>query len=242
MSFDQVTFSYPGRDRPALDGFSLDIAPGERVALVGRSGAGKTTVASLLLRFFDPSAGRVTVNGVDVRDLSFDRLRSLIAVVSQDTYLFHGTVRRNLALARPDAGDEQLEAAARAAQAHDFITALPDGYDTVVGERGLKLSGGERQRIAIARALLKDAPILVLDEATSAVDAANESAIQHALDTLSGGRTTLMIAHRLSTVQAADRVIVMADGRISEAGPPSELLAGQGAYARLVAAQNGAAR
>ncbi|GAA3686973.1 ABC transporter ATP-binding protein [Nonomuraea antimicrobica] len=242
LTFDDVTFGYPGRERPALDRFSLDIAPGERVALVGRSGAGKTTVASLLLRFFDASGGRITVNGVDVRDLPLDRLRALVAVVSQDTYLFHGTVRRNLALARPDASGDRLEAAARAARAHDFITALPDGYDTVVGERGLKLSGGERQRIAIARALLKDAPILVLDEATSAVDAANESAIQHALDTLSGGRTTLMIAHRLSTVQAADRVIVMADGRIQEAGPPGELLAGQGAYARLVAAQNGAAR
>ncbi|MDA0633946.1 ABC transporter ATP-binding protein [Nonomuraea sp. MCN248] len=242
VAFDEVTFTYRERDRPALDRFTLDLAPGERVALVGRSGAGKTTVASLLLRFFDPDAGRVTVNGVDVRDLPLDRLRALVAIVSQDTYLFHGTVRRNLALARPDATDDELEAAARAAQAHDFIAALPDGYDTVVGERGLKLSGGERQRIAIARALLKDAPILVLDEATSSVDAANESAIQHALDTLSGGRTTLMIAHRLSTVRAADRVIVMADGRIAEAGPPAELLAGQGAYARLVAAQNGAAR
>ncbi|MGI5272474.1 ABC transporter ATP-binding protein/permease [Nonomuraea sp. CA-218870] len=242
VAFEEVTFTYRERDRPALDRFSLDLAPGERVALVGRSGAGKTTVASLLLRFFDPDAGRVTVNGVDVRDLPLDRLRALVAIVSQDTYLFHGTVRRNLALARPDATGDQLEAAARAAQAHDFIAALPDGYDTVVGERGLKLSGGERQRIAIARALLKDAPILVLDEATSSVDAANESAIQHALDTLSGGRTTLMIAHRLSTVRAADRVIVMADGRIAEAGPPAELLAGQGAYARLVAAQNGAAR
>ncbi|MFF5249341.1 ABC transporter ATP-binding protein/permease [Streptosporangium sp. NPDC000095] len=242
LTFDEVLFGYPGRERPALDRFTLDIAPGERVALVGRSGAGKTTVASLLLRFFDPDAGCVSVNGVDVRDLPLERLRALVAVVSQDTYLFHGTVRRNLALARPEATDDRLEAAARAAQAHDFITALPDGYDTVVGERGLKLSGGERQRIAIARALLKDAPILVLDEATSAVDAANEAAIQHALDTLSGGRTTLMIAHRLSTVQGADRVIVMAEGRIQEAGPPGELLAGQGAYARLVAAQNGATR
>ncbi|WP_181957782.1 ABC transporter ATP-binding protein [Nonomuraea longispora] len=242
VAFEDVLFTYRDRDRPALDGFRLAIEPGERVALVGRSGAGKTTVASLLLRFFDPESGRVTVNGVDVRDLPLDRLRALVAVVSQDTYLFHGTVRRNLALAQPGATDDQLEAAARAARAHDFIAALPDGYDTVVGERGLKLSGGERQRIAIARALLKDAPILVLDEATSSVDAANEAAIQHALDTLSGGRTTLMIAHRLSTVRTADRIIVMADGLIAEAGPPGELLAGQGAYARLVAAQDGATR
>ncbi|GAA0986370.1 ABC transporter ATP-binding protein [Acrocarpospora macrocephala] len=242
VAFTGVTFTYRDRDRPALRDFTLDVAPGERVALVGRSGAGKTTVAALLSRFFDTTQGRVTVNDVDIRDLPLDRLRSLVAVVAQDTYLFHGTVRHNLALGRPDATDDEITAAATAARAHEFITALPQGYDTIVGERGLKLSGGERQRIAIARALLKDAPILILDEATSSVDAANETAIQQALDTLTGGRTTLMIAHRLSTVRDADRVIVMDGGAVVESGHHDDLLTRRGAYARLVAAQQGAAR
>ena len=239
VGFHDVTFTYRDRDRPALDRFTLQVAPGERVALVGRSGAGKTTVAALLLRFFDPEQGRITIGGTDIRDLPLDELRSLIAVVSQDTYLFHGTVRHNLTLARPDATDAELEAAIRAARA-GFVHDLPQGLDTIVGERGLKLSGGERQRIAIARALLKDAPILILDEATSSVDAANESGIQQALDALTGGRTTIMIAHRLSTVRDADRVIVMADGRIVEEGDHAGLLDRGGAYARLVAAQEGA--
>ncbi|OLT16955.1 hypothetical protein BJF78_13470 [Pseudonocardia sp. CNS-139] len=217
----------------------LHVAPGERVALVGPSGAGKTTVVSLLLRFFAAEQGRVRIDGVDIADLPLDHLRSLIAVVAQDTYLFHGTVRDNLLLARPDATHAEIVAATTAAQAHGFIEDLADGYDTMVGERGLKLSGGQRQRIAIARALLKDAPILVLDEATSNVDAASEAGIQDALDGLTGGRTTFVIAHRLSTVRSADRVVVLDSGRIAQVGGHSELVADGGIYADLVAAQTG---
>jgi ATP-binding cassette subfamily C protein CydD len=237
VTFEDVSFTYGERSRPALDHFNLEVAPGERVALVGRSGAGKTTVVSLLLRFFDLQHGRILIDNHDIRDVPLEDLRARIAVVAQDTYLFHGTVRANLHLARPNATEAEVETAARAAQAHEFIAALPQGYETVVGERGLKLSGGQRQRIAIARALLKDAPILVLDEATSSVDAANEAGIQQALDTLSRGRTTLVIAHRLSTVRNADRVVVLDAGRVVEAGDHTGLLARQGAYARLVAAQ-----
>ncbi len=237
VEFADVTFAYRERSSPALEQFSLDVAPGERVALVGRSGAGKTTTVALLLRFFDDYTGRVTLDGRDIRDLALADLRGMVAVVAQDTYLFHGSVRRNLQLARAGADDDELEAAARAACAHDFITALPKGYDTMIGERGLKLSGGQRQRLAIARALLKDAPVLVLDEATSSIDAANEAEIHLALDELTRGRTTLVIAHRLSTVRGADRIVVMDSGRVVEIGDHDVLLAGRGRYAELVAAQ-----
>lgn len=237
--FRDVTFGYRSDGRRALDGVSFRVDPGETVALVGRSGAGKTTAVSLLLRLFDPQAGSITIGGRDLRELPIEDLRRLIAVVAQDTYLFHGTVRHNLLVAKADATDAELEAAARAARAHDFIAELPEGYDTLIGERGLRLSGGERQRLAIARALLKDAPVLVLDEATSAIDGASEAAIQAALADLTTGRTTLVVAHRLSTVRAADRIVVLDDGRQIETGAPADLLEQAGAYARLVTAQAG---
>jgi ABC-type multidrug transport system fused ATPase/permease subunit len=237
VRFERVTFGYDGGQRPALRGFDLHVAPGETVALVGSSGAGKSTVINLLLRYFDPQEGTVLLGGVNVREWALDRLRAQFATVSQDTYLFHGTVAENLRMARPGAAMATLEAASRAANAHDFITRLPLGYDTVVGDRGQRLSGGERQRIAIARALLKDAPILLLDEPTSSVDAENEELIQEAIRRLSDGRTTLLIAHRLSTVADADRIVVMAEGGVVESGRHEEMLRRDGAYARLVAAQ-----
>lgn len=237
VRFENVSFSYPGRPSPVLEHFTLTVAPAERVAIVGRSGAGKSTLLTLLLRYFDVDSGRITVDGLDVRDLALADLRARIAVVSQDTYLFHGTVRANLQLAAPEATEAELIAAATAARAHDFIEALPQGYDTLVGERGVRLSGGERQRIAIARALLVDAPILVLDEATSNLDAANEAAIVSGLEELTRGRTTIVIAHRLSTVRHADRLVVLDRGNLAEMGTHTELVADQGAYAQLIAAQ-----
>ena len=234
LSFKDVTFSYPGGRKPAHDGLTFSVAAGEKIGLVGPSGAGKTSVVKLLLRLYDPDGGRVMMGGVDLRELSFDQIRGHLAVVSQDTYLFHGTVIDNLRFGNPEASPEQIEDAARASNAHSFISALPDGYGTVIGERGVRLSGGQRQRIAIARALLRDAPILVLDEALSAVDAENEHLIQEALDRLMEGRTTLIIAHRLSSVIGADRIIVLDEGRVVEEGSHSGLLASGGIYADLM--------
>jgi ATP-binding cassette, subfamily B, bacterial len=242
VSFEDVRFAYPGARRIAHDGVSFQVGAGERVAFVGPSGSGKSTVVRLLLRFYDPDGGRVRIGGRDIRELPLTELRRRIAVVNQDTYLFHGTVEDNVRMGRPDATPAELEAAARAANAHEFIARLPEGYRTVVGERGVRLSGGQRQRIAIARALLRDAPILVLDEALSSVDAESEALIQSALDRLMEGRTTLIFAHRLSSVIGADRIMVLDGGRVAESGTHAELMARQGPYRRLMGPQVSAAR
>lgn len=241
IAFENVSFAYATDDRPAITDASFTVKENEFVALVGPSGAGKSTVISLLLRFFDPTSGAIRIGGADIRDLAINDLRALVSVVSQDTYLFHGTIADNLRLARPGAGLEEIRAAAMAAHIDEFIMGLPQGYETEVGERGAHLSGGQRQRLAIARAILKDAPILLLDEATSSVDPQSEKAIQVALDTFFRRRTTLVIAHRLSTIRKADRILVMEAGRIVEQGRHDELGRSEGVYARLMLAQGEAA-
>src|SRR2546427_7790940 len=237
VAFEAVTFSYPGAPRAAHVDLSFRVQPGERVAIVGPGGSGKSTIARLTLRFHDPDRGQVRMGGRDLRELSLEQVRSRVALVSQDTWLFHGTVEDNILMGKPGASPEELRAAARAANAEGFILRLPQGYDTVVGERGVRLSGGQRQRIAIARALLRDAPILVLDEALSSVDAESEALMQSALDRLRRGRTTLVFAHRLSSVVGADRTLVLDQGRLVEQGTHMELLGRGGAYTRLMAGQ-----
>jgi len=235
VSFEDVSFRYEENGPQTLDGVDLVVAPGSKVAIVGETGSGKTTLGYLVARLYDVTGGRLAIDGVDVRDLSFASLARTVGLVSQETYLFHATVADNLRFARPGAGDEELVAAARAARIHDLIAALPDGYDTVVGERGYRFSGGEKQRIAIARTILRNPPVLVLDEATSALDSETERAVQEALDQLAEGRTTIAIAHRLSTVRDADEIVVLDGGRLAERGTHDELLDAGGRYARLVA-------
>ncbi len=237
IAFEDVRFRYPGSPRIVHDGLSFRADAGERIGIVGPSGGGKSSIVRLLLRFHDPESGRITIGGHDLRALSFAQIRSMISVVNQDTFLFHGTVEDNVRMGRADATHAQVEAAARAANIHDFVMGLPNGYATVVGEKGIKLSGGQRQRVAIARALLRDTPILVLDEALSAVDAENEAVIQEALDLLMRGRTTLVLAHRLSSVIGCDRILVLDGGKVAESGPHELLMRKGGVYATLMAEQ-----
>ncbi|MDA0963279.1 MAG: ABC transporter transmembrane domain-containing protein, partial [Proteobacteria bacterium] len=238
IAFEDVTFRYPARPGvAALDGVTLRIEAGETVAFVGPSGAGKTTIFQLLLRFYDPVSGRILLDGTDLSAVARADFRQHIALVPQDPVIFAASARDNIRFGRPGASDAEVEEAARAAAAHDFIAALPEGYDTYVGERGIMLSGGQKQRIAIARAILRDAPVLLLDEATSALDAESERAVQNAVERLSEGRTTLVVAHRLATVKKADRIVVLDEGRIVATGPHDRLVAEGGLYARLARLQ-----
>jgi ATP-binding cassette subfamily B protein len=238
IGFDAVRFFYPTRpDTAALDTVSFTIQPGETVAIVGPSGAGKSTIFQLLLRFYDPASGKITLDGVPLSDMTRATFRAAMALVPQDPVIFAASARENIRFGRPDATDAEVEEAAKAAAAHDFLVKLPQGYDTYVGERGLMLSGGQKQRIAIARAILRDAPILLLDEATSALDAESERAVQDAVTRLSEGRTTLIVAHRLATVKQADRILVFENGQIVAEGTHDSLVAQGGLYARLARLQ-----
>ena len=235
VRFENVTFAYPGSDRDAVTAVNLEAPAGSTLALVGETGSGKSTLAALGARLYDPDAGRITIDGIDLRDLRLADLARIVGVVSQETYLLHTTVRENLRYAKPSATDAEIEDAARAARIHDLIADLPDGYDTVVGSRGHRFSGGEKQRLAIARTLLRDPRVLILDEATSALDTETERAVQDAFDALAAGRTTITIAHRLSTVRDADRIVVIDHGRVAESGTHTSLLAAEGRYAALAA-------
>ncbi|MFV1972070.1 MAG: ABC transporter ATP-binding protein, partial [Acidimicrobiia bacterium] len=240
ITFDAVTFSYD-EGHPVLEDVNLTIEPARTTAFVGSTGSGKTTIVKLLLRFYDPDTGSIRIDGTDIRTLEQANLRNLMSLVSQDVFLFHGTVAENIAYGAPDAPAERIEAAARTAEAHDFIIALPHGYETIVGERGQKLSGGQRQRLSIARALLTESPILILDEATSAVDNETEAAIQRSLARITHDRTMVVIAHRLSTIRHADLIYVIDKGRVAQVGTHDDLIATEGTYRTLWNVQTGEA-